>query len=154
MLQVIRSIFWILLFPSATNGDSAVLVGGLVSLKNTSCYGPLMKTTSTKLYLKWNVIYDALTAMNRSQTSRYQEEEVGWLSCGQLKGTNTDFAPSTLQVIRSIFWILLFPSATNGDSAVLLVGLVSLKNTSSVVLAVLIYSADSTASFDSKYNRA
>jgi hypothetical protein len=39
--------------------------------------------------LKWNVIYDALTAMNRSQTSRYQEEEVGWLSCGQVKGTNT-----------------------------------------------------------------
>ena len=27
-------------------------------------------------------MYDALTAMNRSQTSRYQEEEVGWLSCG------------------------------------------------------------------------
>jgi hypothetical protein len=81
-----------------------------------------MKTTSTKLYLKWNVIYmyDALTAMNRSQTSRYQEEEVGWLSCG------------------SIFWILLFPSVTNEDSAVPLGGLVSLKNTSSVVLAVLI----------------
>jgi hypothetical protein len=40
-----------------------------------------------------------------------------------------------LQVIRFIFWILLFPSVTNEDSAVLLGGLVSLKNTSSVVLA-------------------
>jgi hypothetical protein len=35
MLQVIRSIFWILLFPSATNEDSAVLLGGLVSLKES-----------------------------------------------------------------------------------------------------------------------
>ena len=43
-----------------------------------------------------------------------------------------------LHVIRSIFWILLFPSVTNEDSAVLLGGLVSLKNTSYVVLAVLI----------------
>jgi hypothetical protein len=52
--------------------------------------------------------------------------------------TNSTINPSMLQVIRSIFWILLFPSATNEDSAVLLGGLVSLKNTSSVVLAVLI----------------
>jgi hypothetical protein len=58
----------------------------------------------------------------------------------QMECQNTlfNFAPSMLQVIRSIFWILLFPSVTNEDSAVLLGGLVSLKNTSSVVLAVLI----------------
>jgi hypothetical protein len=49
-----------------------------------------------------------------------------------------DFAPSMLQVIMSIFWIFLFPSVTIEDSAVLLGGLVSLKNTSSGVLAVLI----------------
>jgi hypothetical protein len=56
----------------------------------------------------------------------------------QTKNKQFDFVPSMLQVIRSIFWILLFPSVTNEDSAVLLGGLVSLKNTSSVVLAVLI----------------
>ena len=36
MLHVIRSIFWILLFPSVSNEDSVVLLGGLVSLKNPS----------------------------------------------------------------------------------------------------------------------